>query len=925
MFRKLGIGFTALAMLAPSLAAALGVGDYRLNSFLNQPLDMEVELIDVRDLSAEEILASIAAEREFEAAGVERVFFLNELQFEVVLGQGGGANLKITSRQPVREPFLNFIVELMWPTGRLLREYTVLLDPPTFAEPVTKALAPVTPTPAVAPTPTAPSQRPVQQAPVHDTSRGPDYVVRASDTMWRIALDNRPATSISVQQMLIAIQALNPDAFIDGNVNLVREGTVLRMPSEQDIRQISTRQAIAEVAEQNREWRAKLEARGIAIPSRTQLDGTSPESRGTGVGVAGEGQVTLVSPGAASGEGDGRGASGTARDTSALQNELAIRDENVERLARENRELSSRLRDLQEQVSTSDRLMKLRNDQIAQLQAQLNELQRAQGITPTAPVVVEPVVEAPVAPVVADGDVSEADETAEGVAEGSEESVVEAEAETVEAAPVVRERVRPVAPEAPAPASVTDTLFANLPLIGGLLVVLAALGGGLLWMRKRREQAEEAEAAELYDEDQDAGGDDDFFAAAGDFADDEELDDVEAAPEAAQDPLEEVDVYTAYGRHAEAVNFLRNEIHKAPQRQDLKVRLLEVLSEMRDQQGFEQEAANFAGSGSEVDEAIASLKAGFGSDASEPSLDDLEMDLTADLDAPSAPAAKAPADDMLTLDPFEGALDDDGLGEFELDIAEAPADKEDDTLTLSLDDDELSLDDTDIELSLEDDESPVALSLDDESLGGDALEGEELSLDLDLDEPETEEDSLTLEYEAPAKPATSSLALDDVSADLTADPDFGELSLDDMSDEFSDVAEKSSPEEELDLSLDDLELDMDEAPTEVSMPALDIEEEPAQSTVQRDALELDEELTLDESSATDVRPAVEPALEQELGADDDFDFLGDTDENATKLDLAKAYIDMGDADGAKEILQEVISEGNPQQQQEAKELLTQVG
>ncbi|PKM21820.1 MAG: peptigoglycan-binding protein LysM [Gammaproteobacteria bacterium HGW-Gammaproteobacteria-14] len=907
-------------MLAPSLAAALGVGDYRLNSFLNQPLDMEVELIDVRDLAAEEILASIAAEREFETAGVERVFFLNELQFEVVIGQGGNATLKITSRQPVREPFLNFIVELMWPTGRLLREYTVLLDPPTFTEPVTKAPAPAASTPAVTPAPAAPAQRPVQQAPVHDSSRGPDYVVRASDTMWRIALDNRPANSISVQQMLIAIQTLNPDAFIDGNVNLVREGTVLRMPSEQDIRQISTRQAIAEVAEQNREWRAKLEARGIAVPSRTQLDGTSPERRGTGVGVAGEGQVTLVSPGAASGEGDGRGTSGTARDTSALQNELTIRDENVERLARENRELSSRLRDLQEQASTSDRLMKLRNDQIAQLQAQLAELQRAQGITPTTPVVIEPVVEAPPVPVTADGDdaveVVEADEVIEGDAV-TEESAVEPEAEVVETTPVVREQVRPVTPEAPAPASLTDTLFANLPLIGGLLVVLAALGGGLLWMRKRREQAEEAEAAELYDEDQDVGGDDDFFAAAGDFTDDEEVDEAETAPEAAQDPLEEVDVYTAYGRHAEAVSFLRNEVHKAPQRQDLKVRLLEVLSEMRDQQGFEQEAANFAGSGSQVDEAIASLKAGFGGDLNEPSLDDLEMDLTADLDAPAAPEPKAAADDMLTLDPFDADLDDDGLGEFELDIAEEPAKKEDDTLTLSLDDDELSLDDTDVELSLEEDDSPVALSLDDDD-----------ELSLDLDEPEAEDDSLSLEYEAPAKPVTSSLSLDDVSADLTADPDFGELSLDDMSDEFSDAAEKSSPEEELDLSLDDLELDMDEAPTEVSMPALDIPEEPAstaQSTVQRDSLELDEELNLDEVTATDVRPAVEPALEQELGADDDFDFLGDTDENATKLDLAKAYIDMGDADGAKEILQEVISEGNPQQQQEAKELLTQVG
>jgi pilus assembly protein FimV len=95
-------------------------------------------------------------------------------------------------------------------------------------------------------------------------------------------------------------------------------------------------------------------------------------------------------------------------------------------------------------------------------------------------------------------------------------------------------------------------------------------------------------------------------------------------------------------------------------------------------------------------------------------------------------------------------------------------------------------------------------------------------------------------------------------------------------------------------------------------------------TVQRDAVDLDE-LSLDDDS-TSVRQAVEPALEQALtGDDDDFDFLGDTDENATKLDLAKAYIDMGDSEGARDILQEVMSEGNPQQQQEAKQLLSQVG
>src|SRR5690606_1799551 len=125
---------------------------------------------------------------------------------------------------------------------------------------------------------------------------------------------------------------------------------------------------------------------------RPQLDGTATGRRTADTGAATEGQVKLVSPDAESGEGSGRGAGGSGgADASALQNELAIRDENVDRLNRQNDELQSRLKDLQEQVATSEQLLNLRNDQINQLQQQLRELQKAQGITPSEPVVVEPV------------------------------------------------------------------------------------------------------------------------------------------------------------------------------------------------------------------------------------------------------------------------------------------------------------------------------------------------------------------------------------------------------------------------------------------------------------------------------------------------------------------------------------------------------
>src|SRR5690554_4770395 len=961
MFRKTGIGLAALAMLAPGLAAALGVGEYTLNSYLNQPLDMQVELFDVGDLSAEEVLANLGSESDFQTAGVERVFFLNDLQFEVQLNDKGDGTLNIRSVQPVREPFLSFVGEVMWPTGRLLREYTVLLDPPAFTEPVKR--------PAVAPVATQQSQAPAAVSQPSESNTGerrivaqsgqsqraasqgapsrPDYVVQASDTMWRIALNNRPVNSISVQQMLVAIQNMNPDAFTDGNVNLVREGTVLRMPSEQEIRQISTRSAIADVAEQNREWRAKLEARGITLaPSRPQLDGSAKGSSKTQVAGASEGQVTLLSPDAKSGQGSGRGTGGTsATDSSALQNELAIRDENVDRLDRQNKELSDRLQDLKEQVATSESLLELRNDQIAQLQQQLRELQQAQGITPSEPIVIEPVTDTSVEPesstvasaegegeavatpeqVVTEGQTVD-DQAAESAAVADEEKTA-----TVQTEPVVSQLVQPVAP-APQP-SLIDLLMANLLYIIAGLIAIAVLLGGMVWMRNRQQSEQHEFDGE---QDDDIGADDDFFAAADGFGNDDDDEDEEQldAPESEQDVMENVDVYTAYGRHAEAVTFLKSEIQKAPQREDLKVRLLEVLAEMHDRDGFEQQANAFAGAGGAVSAAISSLRSGFDGAAEEPSLDDLESDLTSSFEAPVATnkdetlefSLDSDGDDLESLDDLD--LD---FGSDESKPAEVPviAAEEDD---LSFD---LSLDDAprlekESELSLDDDE--LSLDLDGEQLA----EDDELSLELDAGDE-------ALSFELDDKPVKSTVALDDISTDLAEEVDFGELSLADMSDEFSEAAEKPV-DEELDLSLDELSLDDDE-PTQVSMPAIDLDSATSKQedelSLDEDEIALDDDFSLDEElsledapsavspkeePATGIRPALEPDMEQALGADDDdFDFLGDTDENATKLDLAKAYIDMGDAEGARDILQEVVSEGSVEQQQEARELLSQVG
>jgi pilus assembly protein FimV len=1065
MLRKLGFGLTAVAMMAPGVAAALGVGEYQLNSYLNQPLDMDVSLHEVGDLSAEEILVNLAPQSEFDAAGVDRSYFLNRLEFSVELQEGDKAQLHISTDQPVREPYLNFLVEFLWPTGRLMREYTVLLDPPSFADsavtaaptisrvpqPVTRSEPSPAPAPATATT-SQPDRAPepaiepepqqVQSAPaVADSGPRNSYTVRSSDTMWQIALNNRPSNSVSVQQMLVAIQEMNPDAFINNNVNLVREGTVLRIPNEQEVRTISTRSAIVEVADQNRQWRDMLEKRGIQTPQRAQIDGSRQVADSDDEAEAPtRGEVKLVAPESTAGvdDGDSTGSDeqGSA-NTAVLENELAIRDESLDRLDRENSELKSRLSDLEEQSSTSEQLLKLRNDQISQLQEELRQLREEQGIaSPENDPLMDAPEEEPAAPEVsaeddaaadvdgADDAVATADATQEegeqaagddvAVLEGSDEEAAEQGAVTdagdaeesqsaadsagdkdVTADSAVKpvepvSKPEPVAPAQPPVAQsggIVDLIMENLLyiLLGVLAIVLLIV---LLLRGKKKDDNEELDGP-LFD-DVDDQQDDEFGLNLDDesapaVATVDEDDAADAPPVqgqgGSQDPLEDVEVYVAYGRYPQAVDFLRNEINKSPERADLKVRLLELLKEMGDDAAFQQQATAYAGTGAEVEAAIARLggaSAPSAQDDEELSLDDLEMGLSSDLDnePASAPTIEAEAP---SLEPEST----DELADFDFELDSAEADNEDATVML--------------------DANSEA------STSSASAQDDDFSLDFDSDDDAAKEPEMS-DADKQSLSADSLLELDDVgSATLEDDTEFGDLNLDEMNAEFDDLSAEPAADEELDLSLDDLDLsdetgaapqsteddtlsDLDidleldeaekslegsadeddsldditaldlDAPQEDAAPVADAEIDADQVAAADDGsledllgddeLNLDDDQTLsfDAPEVTDTEVAdveepkeeamsIEPAAVPDAPADDtpapssadvladedDFDFLGETDENATKLDLAKAYIDMGDNEGAKDILNEVISEGNDQQQSEARELLSQVG
>ena len=391
--RKLVLAIAAASALSSGMAHALGLGEVTLQSSLNQPLVAEIELLEVRDLASNEVIPSLASPEEFIKAGVDRQYFLTDLKFTPVLKPNGKSVIRVTSSKAVREPYLNFLVEVLWPNGRLLREYTLLLDPPLYSPQTTVAAAPQLPIAAPAPAPRpavapvaptaaapAPAPRPAAPAPASRAISGNEYRTTANDTLWEIA---KRVGGGSVNQTMLAIQDLNPDAFVGGNINRMKSGQVLRLPDEQQIRSRSNAEAVAQVAEQNAAWRE-----GRAVASR-QLDATRRTTAGAAPATA-ESTDSLKLVAAEAGQST-RGSDTGSANSKALADKLAVTQESLDSTRRENAELQSRVSDLQSQLDKLQRLVELKDSQLAKLQADLSA-------APAAPAAVdEPAVEAPAA------------------------------------------------------------------------------------------------------------------------------------------------------------------------------------------------------------------------------------------------------------------------------------------------------------------------------------------------------------------------------------------------------------------------------------------------------------------------------------------------------------------------------------------------
>ncbi|MDP2286803.1 MAG: FimV/HubP family polar landmark protein [Pseudohongiella sp.] len=408
MAKRLLPGIAALSTLTMALltmaqAEAVELGNITLQSASGQPLLATVQLTDVEGLSANDIRVSVASQSDFDRFSLERLGALDSLQISVDLS-GTSPVLRLSSPLTINEPFVSLVLDTRWPAGRMLTEYTIRLESPAFSSQTgaQSSVAPVRsmnvlqepdePLPAESPSAvTAPetTAAPTQAASVSSQSSASSssvtpsatpisnastITVNAGDTLWELALRVRPDASVSVQQTMLALQSMNPNAFIGGNINRVRRGEILQVPELSEIRRITAAEAVVEVTRQNR-----LLASGAANVS-AQPVAAAPSQAPAGAGAQGELRVVTVDDQAADQQPNaaaaGNQTSRNAQRLSDLENRIAVREEDIARLDSENNELNARLSMLQQQIASAQELIRLRDLELARMQQTLAE-QRA--------------------------------------------------------------------------------------------------------------------------------------------------------------------------------------------------------------------------------------------------------------------------------------------------------------------------------------------------------------------------------------------------------------------------------------------------------------------------------------------------------------------------------------------------------------------
>lgn len=950
MGRKVLSVAVASTLLWASGAGATGMGKLTVLSSLGQPLRAEIEITSPNREEISTLAPKLASADAFRQANIDFNPALQSLRFNVE-PRGNGYVIKVTSSQAMNEPFVDMLLEVTASNSKILREYTFLLDPaelrnsqsPQVANPSPVAGSSVVSTrsqPAAeataAPVQTQPAGQPagrnaVQSAPASSkTVAATEYKVKQGDTLGKIANQYR-SEGLSLDEVLVSLYKSNPDAFVGKNMNRLKAGQILAVPNAAEMHAQAgsagaARAVVVAHAADFNAYRNKLadivehsSARKSAATGQSAGGNVSAKVKEVPTGTSESPDKLKLSKSEAAKTGSGKGAA----EEDKLAKDRAVADAN------------SRVKELEKNVNDLQKLLEVKNKDMAAKQADSKEKPKAEE----KPAAASPASATAAASAAAPAPASAAAAASEPVSASASASASAADAAAASAASAVKPKRKAVAPPPPPP---EVSFFDGLPdwLLPGAAVLLAGVAGAGIWSRYRKKKLQHFEDSILTGSSMKANS---MFGSTGGQSVDtnNSVFNSNFAPSASQldanevDPVAEADVYIAYGRDTQAEEILKEALRTQPERQAVRLKLLEIYFARKDARQYERLASELYGmtngSGEEWAQAASmgialepnnplyaggQVKAEFATASFGSPTQPLE-----DLD-PDALLANSLSRDMLdaisVIDTATGSATDVAADNPAAAISEpqpAAQAKADDGNMLDFD---LGLGD---QVPVVPEEKPAPVP--------------------PVEEPVPAMDFGTIDFDfggdqASAQPAAAEPQLHELIEQLPQDPEpvvdlHEELSLDlgvenpaadavhDLSFDMSpDMSPDISSGSEAGLSLDVPELNLAGAePVMADEQELDAAAEPAladpASAFEFDLSGID--LDLPSDLAADLpATATEPASAPEP----------DNAEMATKLDLAVAYHEIGDKEGARELLDEVLRGGSAAQKERAQTMLNQL-
>ncbi|UGB39261.1 FimV/HubP family polar landmark protein [Frateuria soli] len=372
MNRSLKLSMLLALALGSTQAAALELGQIQVKSALGQPLLAEIPLTPDSPAELRNLTARLASSEDFARAGLAGSRPDLPLQFSIV-DVGGHKVIRITSAVAVNDPYLDLLVEVDNASGRSLREFPVLLDPPGTAPMAPGVHAPRSNAPRTT-SRQANTGSTAAQPGAARVAAGGQFQVERGQTLSGIARQVAPA-GVDASQMMLALKQANPDAFYQDNINALKSGSVLRVPTSQEAQAMNVAAALAEVRRQNGDWRAQ------ATGSTTTVADAATRTEASGAPAGSSADRLALVPARESGK--GTGAQG-GRGDAALRQDLMRTQETLTTLQQQSSELKSRLKDLQDINDKNTRLLALKDNEIAELQQKLAEARKKAGLPAVA-------------------------------------------------------------------------------------------------------------------------------------------------------------------------------------------------------------------------------------------------------------------------------------------------------------------------------------------------------------------------------------------------------------------------------------------------------------------------------------------------------------------------------------------------------------